>query len=165
MDLMDVFALWGRKYERQSVPGFGRRAFSLGEVLEAFDRVAVLELSRTVGNRPRVTVRPDPIKKVKVSLLDDGISSIHSGPGDRYEVYRTAPSGDLSKAKIIALSADGTKLGEIKLLTGRRTPDHYFRGDPLLDAIAPRRFSTWPSQVFKTKPERNGFDGKRNDLE
>ncbi len=165
MDSMDVLALWGRKYERQSVPGTERRAFSLGEVMEAFDQVAVLELSRTVGNGPRVTVRPDPIKKVKVSLLDDGISSIHSGPHDRYEVYRTAPSGDLSKAKIVAFSPDGTRLGEINLLMGRRTQDHYFRGDPLFDSIGPRRFSIWPAHLFKTKPAPNGFDGKRNDTQ
>ncbi len=142
MDLMDVLAFWGRKSERQSVPGSGRRLLSLGEVLKAFDRVAVLELSRVVGNRSMGTVRPDPIRKVNVSLLDDGISSIHSGPDDRYEVYRTAPSGDLSKARIVALSADGAKLGEIRMLTGRRTPDHYFSGDPLLDAIARRRLRT-----------------------
>jgi hypothetical protein len=112
-----------------------REAFSLGEVLKAFDRVAVLELSRTV-EIVQVTVRPDPIRKVKVSLLDDGISPIHSGPDDRYEVYRTAPSADLSKVKIVALSADGSRLGEIRLITGRRTADHYFRKDLLLDALA-----------------------------
>jgi hypothetical protein len=118
------------------VPGSGRQAFALCEILQAYDRVALLELSRRVRGRPVVTVRPDPIRKVKVSLLDDRISAVHSGPDDRYEVYRTAPSGDLSKAKIVALSHEGARLGEIRLLMGRRTPDHYFRRDPLLEAIA-----------------------------
>jgi hypothetical protein len=155
LDWMDLVALWGRRYERQSVPGSNRTTFTLAEVLEAFDRVAVLELTCIVGSRPGVTVRPDPIKKVTVSLLDDGISPLHSSPEDRYEVFRTAPTGDAARARIVARTAQGARLGEIRLLTGRKIPDHYFRKDLLLDAMA-RHFSTRPRSARRSATKRRG---------
>jgi hypothetical protein len=84
-------------------------------------------------------VRPDPVRKVKVSLLDNGISAIHSSSGDWYQVYRTAPSGDYSKVRIVANSPEGAKLGEIKMLVGRRTYDQYYAEDPIFAEIAKAR--------------------------
>ena len=135
MDVFDVLALWGRKYEQVLVAGSRTKSFSLSALLEMFSRNAIMELTPYVGNSPRDTVRFDKARKVKVSLLDNGISVIHSGSEDTYEVYRTAPSGELSKVKIIAYSPDGSKTGELRMVVGQRSYEHYFEGDPILEAL------------------------------
>jgi hypothetical protein len=135
MDVFDKLALQGRRYDQQRAPRTGSLEFTLGDVLQTLGRNAILELTATGGNGPDRTLRPDPVRKLKVSLLDDGITSIHSGAGDSYHVYRTAPSGDLSKVRIVALSTAGAKVGEIRMLMGRRTYDHYFKDDPLIEQL------------------------------
>ena len=135
MDLLDKVALSGRRYEQQTVPSTGSTRFTLADLLEAFGRQSILELAPVVNGKPGATLRPDPVRKLKVSLLDEGISAIHSGGGDWYEVFRTAPSGDLSKVRIVAHAADGAKTGELRMLMGQRSFAHYFREDPILDKI------------------------------
>jgi hypothetical protein len=138
MDLLDAIALWGRRYDQQANPRTGERRFTLQDLLLYFDRSALLELTPLTGGAPAAPIRPDPVRKVKVSLLDDGISAIQSGGAEWYEVFRTAPSGDLSKVRIIAHKADGAKAGEIRMLVGRRTYDQYFAEDPIFRHIEER---------------------------
>ena len=135
MDVFDVLALWGRKYDQLTVPGSRSKSFSLNALLEMFSRNAILELTPYVGNSPGETARFDKVRKLKVSLLDNGISVIHSSSDDTYEVYRTAPSGEMSKVKIIAYSPDGSKTGELRMVVGQRSYEHYFEGDPILEAL------------------------------
>ena len=138
MNLFDNVAFWGRRYEPQKAPRSGSRKFSLADVLEMFDRRAILELTPYVAGRPTRTVRPDGEKKLKVSLLDDGFSEVRSDREDWYEVLQTAPSGDLSKAKIVVRSPDDSVIGEIRLLISQRTYEHYFLEDPLFLALRER---------------------------
>ena len=138
MDLFDTLAFLGRKYERQVVPGTGSPRFAMTGVLQMFDHAAILELTPITKDGPLPTVRPDTVRKLKVSLLDDGLSAIHSGTDNWYEVYRTAPSGDVSRVKITAYSPDGKKQGEIRMLVGRRSFEHYFEEDPILRHISAR---------------------------
>ena len=139
MDLLDTLAFWGRKYEKQRVPRTGSSRFSLGDVLETFDRNAILELTPVANGKPGETLRPDPVRKMKVSLLDDGVSAIHSSSDDWYEVLRTAPSGDLSRVRLVAHSPDGAEVGEVRMLVGQRSFEHYFQQDPILAEIARRQ--------------------------
>ena len=139
MDVFDKLALAGRKYEQQTVFGSSRTRLAMAEVLQMFDQNAILELTPYTGNSPRETLKPDPVRKLKVSLLDDGFSAIHSDSAGWFEVFRTAPSGDLSRVKILAYDPQGKKLGEIWMLVGRRTYEHYFEHDPIFAAIAERR--------------------------
>ena len=139
MDLFDRLAFLGRKYELQTVSGTSRNRFSLTEVMQLFDRSAILELTPYPKNQPAATIRPDFIRKLKVSLLDDGFSAIHSDATDWYEVYRTAPSGDLSKVRIAAHDRGGVRLGEVRMLVGRRSIEHYFENDPIFEQIAQQR--------------------------
>ena len=138
MDLFDTLAFLGRRYEPQKAPRSGSRRFTLVDVLEMFDRKALLELTLNAAGRPVRTVYPDPEKKLKVSLLDDGLSEVRSGPEDWFEVLQTAPSGDLSKAKIVVHSPDGASIGEIRLLISQRTYEHYFQEDPLFLTLSER---------------------------
>ena len=69
-----------------------------------------------------------------VSLLD-GLSEIHAPAGGWYEVLETAPSGDLAKVRILAKDGGGSTVGELRMLVGRRTLDHYFLEDPLLKSL------------------------------
>jgi len=135
MQLIDKLALWGRRYDRQVVPRTGSHRFALSDLMEMFDRNTIYELTPVVGGKAMATIEPDPIKKLKVSLLDNGISAIHSGPDDWYEVRRMPPSGDLSRVRIIAHAADGRETGEIRMVVGRRSYAHYFEDDPGLAAI------------------------------
>ena len=139
MDLLDTLAFWGRRYEKQRVPRTGSTRFSLHDVLETFDRNAIFELTPYANGKPGQTVRPNAASKMKVSLLDSGISAIHSGSDDWYEVLRTAPSGDLSRVRVVAHSANGNEVGEVRMLVGMRTYDHYFSEDPILAELAERQ--------------------------
>ena len=101
----------------------------------AYFNTLVVQLTPYVGDKPGETVRPDSVRKVKVSLLDNGVSAIHSDRRDWFEVLRTAPSGDMSWVRILAHAPDGSRIGEIKMLIGGRNYDHYFREDPIISAI------------------------------
>ena len=138
MDVFDKLAFLGRKYEPATLPGSSSTRLNMTDVLQMFDRSAILELTPYKGDAPGETLRPDPVRKMKVSLLDDGLSAIHSDNTDWYEIYRTAPSGDLSKVKIVAHEPNGSKIGEIRMLIGRRSLEHYFEHDPILAEIAQR---------------------------
>ena len=135
MDLFDRLALSSRKYEQLTAPRTGSRIFTLEDVLEVLGRNAIHELTALPATGPKKTLKPDSVRKIKVSLLDDGIAAIHSSVRDQYEVFRTPPSGDYSKVKIVATTHDGIKIGEILMLMGRRTFDHYFEEDPIFDAL------------------------------
>ena len=141
MDLFDKLALEARRFDPVTSPS-GSRTFTLHELLETFGRNAILEMTTITASGQRTTVRPDSVRKLKVSLLDDGISAIHSSNEDRYEVSRTAPSGDLSKVRIVATAPDGSRIGELRMLMGRRTFEHYFEEDPILAAIRERQGTT-----------------------
>lgn len=135
VDIFDRLAIWGRKYQQQTAPGSHSTRFTLHDVLSALDRQAILELKVAANGKTVSTAVPDPVRKTKVSLLDDGIAPLHSASDDWFEVYRTPPSGDLSKVKIVAHGADGRTLGEVEMLVGRRSYEQYFREDPLLDTL------------------------------
>jgi hypothetical protein len=139
MDLFDTLAFLGRRYERQAVPGSVSERFTMSDVLRLFDRAGILELTPYTDDHARTTVRPDAVRKIKVTLLDDGLSAIHSTTGDWFEVFRTAPSGDLSKVRIVAHAPAGNRVGEIRMLVGRRSFEHYFEQDPILETIARRQ--------------------------
>ena len=135
MDLFDKLALSNRRYEQLTSPRTGSKTFSLDDVVEVVGRNAILELTAMPATGSPKTVRPDAVRKMKVSLLDDGIVAIHSSPRDEYAVYRTAPTGDLSKVKIVASTHDGIRIGEVRMLIGRRTFEHYFEEDPIFEAL------------------------------
>jgi len=141
LDLLDTLAFWGRKYEKQRVPRTGSTKFSLADVLETFDRNAIFELTPMTNGKPRETLKPDAVRKMKVSLLDNGISAIHSSSDDWYEVLRTAPSGDLSRVRIVAHSPDAREIGEVRMLVGQRSFEHYFQEDPILAELDRREQS------------------------
>jgi hypothetical protein len=141
VDFFDKLAFLGRKYEPVTAPGTGSRRFTMGDVLMMFNQSAILELTPYTPSGPLPTVRPDAVRKLKVSLLDDGLSAIHSTPSDFYEVFRTAPSGDISKVRIVAYNANGNRLGEMRMDVGRRTYEHYFEEDPIIGHIAQRNQS------------------------
>ena len=138
MDVFDKLAFWGRKYEPVVVPGTGSRRFTMTDLFQMFGRSAILELTPYGAEAAMPAVRPDSVRKLKVSLLDDGLSAIHSTNSDFYEVYRTAPSGDISRVRIIANSVEGRRVGEIRMEIGRRSYEHYFEEDPILAHIAGR---------------------------
>lgn len=95
---------------------------------------AVLEMKVYHEGRAMQTTRPDAERKLKVSLLD-GISEIHPPAGGWYEVYETAPTGDLAKARIVAMLPSGSAESELTILVGRRTLEHYFVEDPLISSF------------------------------
>jgi hypothetical protein len=136
MDVFDKLALSSRRYEPLTAPRTGSRSFTLADVLEVVGHNAIHELTAIPATGPKRTLRPDPVRKIKVSLLDDGIVAIHSSIRDEYEVFRTAPSGDFSKVKIVASTHDGIKIGEVRMLMGRRTFEHYFEEDPIFEALS-----------------------------
>jgi hypothetical protein len=144
VDLFDRLALEARKYDQLTVPSSGSRTFSLSDVLEMLGQNAILEMTALPASAPKKTLRPDAVRKIKVSLLDDGIVAIHSGSTDQYEVFRTPPSGDLSKVKIVASAPNGSRIGEIRLLMGRRSFEHYFEEDPIFDELRRREGSVDP---------------------
>ncbi|MGE0059618.1 MAG: hypothetical protein AB7P33_04570 [Dehalococcoidia bacterium] len=137
MNLFDKLALAGRRYEIARVPRNQSTQFTLGDTLEFFNFNTILELTPVVNGKSEATLRPDAVRKLKVSLLD-GISAIHSHNDDWFEVYRTAPSGDLTRVRIVAHSRSGEKIGELQMLVSQRLPIYYFGEDPILDEILKR---------------------------
>src|SRR5688572_15977349 len=134
MDLFDKLALAGRRYELARVPRNQSTQFTLADTLEFFNLNTILELTPLVKGETQPTLKPDPVRKLKVSLLD-GISAIHSHNDDWFEVHRTAPSGDLTRVRIVAHSRNGDKVGELQMLVSQRLPLYYFGEDPIFDTI------------------------------
>ncbi len=139
MNLLDRLALRGRRYERQTVPGTGSERFSLAEVLTLFNHDTILELTPVVDGKDGATEWPDAVRKIKVSLLDKGISAIPTHTAGWYEVFRTAPSGDVSRVRIVAYSPDNVRVGEIRMVVSHRLPQYYFDEDPLLKELDERQ--------------------------
>jgi hypothetical protein len=133
MDLWDRLALAGRRYQRRHSVESGNPRLHLGEVLRMFDHKAIME-AETQRNGNRTLTRPDPARKLKISLLDV-ISEIQPEGEGWYEVFETPPSGDLSKVRIVSFAPGMQPVGELRLLVGRRTLDHYFPEDPLFASI------------------------------
>jgi len=136
VDLFDKVALWGRRYERQVNPRTGNTRFSLSDLLEVFRHNTILELTPVTAGKPQTTARPDPVRKLKVSILDQGVSALGDAPKAWYEVWMTAPSGDLARARVVAYGPDGAVAGSLRMLIAQRDPDLYFREDPILSALA-----------------------------
>lgn len=134
MDLMDKLALAGRRYESRVSPETGSTQLQLPQVLTMYNGKAIMELTTLTQGKPSKTVRPDTDRKLKVSLLD-GLSEIHAPAGGWYEAFETAPSGDLAKVRILAKDSGGASVGELRMLVGRRTLDHYFLEDPILKSL------------------------------
>ena len=135
MDLFDKLALDNRHYERMVAPRSGSTMFTLGDVLETVGRSAIHELTAIPASGPKKTLKPDAVRKIKLSLLDDGIVAIHSSVKDVYQVFQTAPSGDYSRVKVVATAPDGARVGEVQMLLGRRTFEHYFEEDPIYKTV------------------------------
>ena len=135
MDILDRLALWGRKYEQQRSAESGESHFSLAELLLRYNRNAILELTTVANGGSTTTFRPDPVRKLKVSLLDEGNASL--GAGDSFEIYETAPSGDFARARIVSLVKQKPQ-GEVRLLIAQRNPDLYFKEDPIFSVLAER---------------------------
>ena len=133
MNLFDKLALQGRRYTLRRSPAAGEYRLSLLEVLQMFNARAILELSTYLDGKHHRTVKPDADKKLKISLLDE-LSDMNTDRLGWYEVYETAPTGDLTKAKVIGHSSDNSIIGETRMLLGRRTLSHYFLDDPLLQS-------------------------------
>ena len=134
MDLLDKLALWGRRFERQTNPRTGTHEFSLSDLLEAFRLNTILELTPVVNGKAKETYRPDPVRKLKISLLDEGGEAIGSQDIAWYEIHRTAPSGDHARVKVLACGKDGVTHGELRMLVAQRMPDLYFKEDPIFAA-------------------------------
>jgi hypothetical protein len=134
VDLFDKLALWGRKYEKQTNPRTGDTRFSLGDLLEDFRRTTILELTPVRDGNRLPASRPDPVRKIKVSLLDQGLAAL-TQPASWYEVHLTSPSGDLAKARVDAYASDGKPVGELEMLVAERSPELYFAEDPVLSEI------------------------------
>ena len=134
MDFMDKLALSNRRYESRVALDTGSSKLQLPQVLMMYNGKAILELTTVMEGKPSKTVKPDAQRKLKVSLLD-GLSEIHAPEGGWYEVLETAPSGELSKVRILAKSAGGATVGEVRMMVGRRTLDHYFLEDPILKSL------------------------------
>ena len=134
MNLLDKLALSGRRYEQARVPRNNSTQFTLADVLQMFNFNTILELTPVVNGKTQATMQPDAVRKLKVSLLD-GISAIHSHEEDWYEVYRTAPSGDLARVRVVAHKRAGETVGELQMLVSQRMPQYYFGEDPIIEAI------------------------------
>jgi hypothetical protein len=134
MNFFDNLVLGGRRFEPRKAGSSGTTRFTLLDVLQTFNSQTILELDSDARAAPSGKLRPDTERKLKVSLLD--VLSDHALPADAwFEVLQTAPNGDLSKVRILAHSADGAVVGKLEMLLGRRTYDHYFAEDPVLQQL------------------------------
>jgi hypothetical protein len=136
MDLFDKVALWGRKYEVQVNPRTGLHRFSPRDILEDFQLKTIVELTPHVNGHGGETHRPDPVRRLKISLLDEGGAVFGGSDVGWYEVHSTAPSGDLARVKVIAVSPQGTAVGELRMLLAYRMPELYFKEDPIFASVA-----------------------------
>lgn len=136
MDLFDKVALWGRKYEAQINPRTGIHRYSLRDILEDFQLKTIVELTPYINGRSGETHRPDPVRRLKISLLDEGGSVFGGSDVAWYEVHSTAPSGDLARVKVKAMFPNGSLVGELRMLLAYRMPELYFKEDPIFAAVA-----------------------------
>jgi hypothetical protein len=134
MDLLDRLALAGRRYERRRSLVSGSPRLNLSEVLRMYDHKAILDAAVLDPGKQARQMKPDPEKKLKLSLLDL-ISELQQVGDSYYEVFETAPTGDLSKVRIVAWSGEGEGKGELRILMGRRTLDNYFAEDPVFESV------------------------------
>jgi len=133
MKLLDRLSLSGRRHERRrSITGSPR--LDLHEVLRMYDHKAILEVAIWLHGKKTQHLRPDSERKFKLSLVDM-LSELQPEEGSWYEVFETAPTGDLSKVRIVVYSGEGKPKGELRMLMGRRTMDNYFLEDPVFDSI------------------------------
>ena len=141
MDLLDRLTLTSRRHERRHSLVSGSERLNLSEVLMVYDHKAILQASILGEDKQAQHVKPDPERKLKLSLLDL-ISELQPEADSWYEVFETAPTGDLSKVRIVTHSEAGEFKGELRMLMGRRSLDNYFAEDPVFESI---RRSTKPS--------------------
>lgn len=134
MDILDRLAIMGRRYERRRSLHSGSQELDLSEVLLMYNRKSIFERVTLPHDGEPTTSRQDTTKKLNLSLLD-AISEIYVDDGGWYEVFETPPSGDTSKVRIVAYSPEGRPHGELRMVVGRRTRDHYFSEDPILDSL------------------------------
>jgi hypothetical protein len=134
MDLSDRLALAGRRYGRRRSIVSGSQRLNLSEVLRVYDHKAILDVAVLHHGKQTRHMKPDPEKKLKLSLLDM-VSELQPEEDTWYEVFETAPTGELSKVRIVACSGQGESNGELLLLLGRRTLDNYFVEDPLFESV------------------------------
>jgi hypothetical protein len=99
-----------------------------------YDHKAILDVAVLHPGKQARHMKPDPEKKLKLSLLDM-ISELQQEGNSQYEVFETAPTGDLSKVRIVAWQEAGESKGEIRMLMGRRTLDNYFAEDPVFESV------------------------------
>jgi hypothetical protein len=135
MDLFDKMALWARRYEPQVNTRTGNTEFSLRDLLETFRHKTILELTPVIGGKAGATHRSDPVRKLKISLLDEGISSFGSEVVSNYDFLSTGPSGDLARVKVIGRGSNGASVGELQMLIAQRMPELYFQEDPIIAAV------------------------------
>lgn len=134
MELFDRLALTGRRHERRRSVVTGSPRLDLHEVLRVYDHKAILDVAIWLHGKQAQHLRPDPERKLKLSLLDM-LSELQPAEGSWYEVFETAPTGDLTKVRIVAHSEEGKLTGELRMLMGRRTMDNYFLEDPVFESI------------------------------
>ena len=151
MNLLDRLPLGGRRYERRRSAASKSRRLELNEVLRMYDHKAILELAlRRPGEPPR-QFKPDSERKLHLALLDM-LSELKPEEGSRYEVFETAPSGDLSRVRI-RVRSEGGEQGELSMLMGGRSLDDYFDNDPALDSILSRTLADGStSEPSATRP-------------
>jgi hypothetical protein len=132
MNFFDNLVLGGRRYEHRKAGSSGSTRFTLLDLLQTFASQTILELDSDAKGSAKL--RPDSERKLKVSLLD--VLSDLSLPADAwFEVLQTAPNGDLSKVRILAHGANDAVAGKLDLVLGRRTYEHYFAEDPVLQQL------------------------------
>jgi hypothetical protein len=134
MDLFDKMALSMRRYEPRTAMRTHHKRFELVDLIETYSKEAILELTTTPPGGKSSTRRPDEQRKLKVSLLDS-VSDLALPADAWFRVAQTPPSGDYSRAHIKAYGRGNERLGEIKLLIGRRNYAYYFAEDPVLEQI------------------------------
>jgi hypothetical protein len=134
MDLLDRLALAGRRHERRRSLVSGSPRLNLSEVLRVYDHKAILNAAVLHPGKQARHMKPDPEKKLKLSLLDM-ISELQQEGDSHYEVFETAPTGDLSKVRILAWSGAGESKGELRMLMGRRALENYFAEDPVFESV------------------------------
>jgi hypothetical protein len=134
MDLYDKLALSMRRYEPRQTMRTHERRFELVDLIEMYSKDSILELTSAAPGGKSSTHRPDDQRKLKVSLLDS-VSDLELPADAWFRVAQTPPSGDYSRARIKAYGRGNERLGEIKLLIGRRSYDYYFADDPVLGQI------------------------------
>jgi hypothetical protein len=135
MDLFDKLALDSRHFERMVAPRSSSATFTLGDVLETVGRSAIHEMTIVPASGSKQTLKPDASRRIRLSLLDDGITAIHSSVKDQYQVFQTAPSGDFSRVKVVAFAPDGSKVGEVQMLLGRRVFANVADEDPIEETV------------------------------